>query len=152
MRAFPVSDDSWLVDRCNHFVVSNHLRDNFSRENWRVVYDESQDWIEVDDDTEESKFVNEMLEASKKYPPLDEHEYHRLEYIHKCKAIDKLGKRSGTIILHTDSVLALLYESSISIVETSPMCYEIVIGDKEFRNLVEETFPEWKLGRESWMC
>lgn len=151
MRAFPVSDNSWLVDRCNHFVVSNHLRDNHSRDEWRLVHEDGEDWIEVKEGTSASDFINKMLEATQNYPPLDEHEYNRLEYTQMSKAVRKMAERTGTIIVHVDEAMQCLYNYEIPIVESTPMNYQIMTDSTTFKEIIEDEFPEWKAERESWM-
>ena len=133
MRNFFKHDDQWLVERCNYLTVHNHLLSKHNRDEWDVVHESGVDYIETKPDTDARTFVEQMVQATQDYPPLDEHAYHDAEYFEMLKAVTRKAASSGTIIVSTEALLSQLLNDEVEIVEVLPMHYEVIMTDEDFQ-------------------
>ena len=58
------------------------------------------------------------------------------------EAIARKVKATGTIIVNTYATLATLLDNEVEIIETSPMLYEVMMSDYEFKKMIEGSEEE----------
>lgn len=107
-----------------------------------IEYKDGSDWIKTFEGEPSDDFVGKMLEATSKYPPLDEQAYHDAEFSLMVEAIARKVKATGTIIVNTYATLATLLDNEVEIIETSPMRYEVMMSDDEFKKMIEGSEEE----------
>ena len=140
MLAFPLYGTSYLVDVSNHYTIIDKLT-NLDRTGttWRVKHHEGGKWIEADDQSKVSTYLQEMVVAISNYPILDEHDYFGLEYPHVVKAVERKAEQSGTIIKHPHGeVVVACSDSDIAIIEDEPQRFTVMCDDATFKQLVHE--------------
>ena len=107
-----------------------------------IEYKDGSDWIKTLEGESSNDFVAKMLEATSKYPPLDENAYHNAEFSLMAEAVARKVKATGTIIVNTYDTLATLLDNEVGIIETSPMHYEVMMSDDEFKKMIEGSEEE----------
>ena len=142
MYSFPYQEEQWLVDRCNHIYVKDELLRHYDSDSWRIEYKDGSDWIMTIEGEPSNDFVAKMLEATSKYPPLDEQAYHGAEFSLIVEAVARKVKQTGTIIVNTYATVASLLDEGVEIIETSPMHYDVMMSDEEFKKTIEGSEEE----------
>ena len=144
MRGFPVYATSYLVDVVNQNEVIHQLKSiDRSSKSWRVTLHSGATWVEVDDSTKASDYLQRAEEARKSYPFLDEHKYIEAEASFIMTAINRKGQDSKTIINSYMDAAAALLEAGIEIVEDGPRVFRVLCSNEAFKEIINETFPHW---------
>ena len=137
MKAFPLHDNSWLRDRCNHAEAVS-LMMNYNSNEWRTIYEEGSYWIEADTDTNAETLLIQLVAAEKRYPLLSERRYFLEEARYVHDAILRKGRQSRTIINSEHDVAILLFDSDIEVIEDTPCHFIVNMDNEDFKQLIEE--------------
>ena len=137
MKAFPLHDNSWLRDRCNHAEAVS-LMMNYNSNEWRTIYEEGSYWIEADTDTNAETLLIQLVTAEKRYPLLSERRYFLEEARYVHDAILRKGRQSRTIINSEHDVAILLFDSDIEVIEDTPCHFIVNMDNEDFKQLIEE--------------